>query len=158
MVQSGSENIASNSSSNKTETDKTEIEQFIGNCYSEVADYSKEISTICRQLAFAEGGLFWYAKTEHFNVSNGFIFWCLVCLLCYFFFDAAQYIAGMCEYKKLSDKYHDDFEKHKNYDTEHYKIPSKNCILMLFFILKLLSISLSSGLLIWTYYVGLYSS
>ena len=139
-----------------TPDNKVEIEQFIASCYSEVADYSKEISTICRQLAFAEGALFWYAKTVHFNISNAFIFWSLVCLLCYFFFDAAQYVAGMCKYKKLSNKYHDDFERHHIYDTEHYKIPRKDCILMMFFILKILSISIASGFLIWAYYIGLF--
>lgn len=130
---------------------KAEIEQFISSCYSEVADYTKEISVICRQLAFAEGGLFWFARTE-FHISNRVLFYAFAFLLSYFILDAFQYLAGMWKYKKIAHKSYDDYKVNKIYFLEKYKIPNKFGLLEFFFYTKLLALGVSSAILIYNFY------
>ncbi len=73
-----------NISINNENGSKKEIEQFISRGYEEIDFYSSQLSNILRQLAFAEGALFWFCK-EKFNIID-FSYWGRVCFLIILFF------------------------------------------------------------------------
>lgn len=97
-----------NTSINNENGSKKEIEQFINRGYEEIDFYSSQLSKILRQLAFAEGALFWFCK-EKFNSSTFLIGVGFAFLLFYFLFDAKQYLSGLLHFKKQTAKFYDDF-------------------------------------------------
>lgn len=78
---------------------KNDLEENINSCYQASSEYSSALSSICRQIAFAEGALYWFAFTGfHFPAKYiivGYLF-----LLFYFFIDSFQYVLGYVAYKR----------------------------------------------------------
>lgn len=111
--------------------------------------YSSEVSKICRQLAFAEGaiiGYFGFLK-EHVSVLMLLI---LILLLLYFIADIIQYIIGANEHKKVAYKYENELLQQNTALTPD-KINKDDIVVKkieLFFILKLIFLSVSSVLLL----------
>lgn len=148
----------SKNNTNKKDVDskKEEIESFLNRYFQEYECYSKELSLICRQLAFAEGALFWFSKqnlgASEFLVSFGF-----GVLIIYFIFDALQYFVGMRKNEQLSNQFYRDYKVNKNYDIDNYAIPENHhLILNVFFYMKLIMLSVSSVLLIYALGCGVY--
>jgi hypothetical protein len=108
---------------NDLQKNKQEIESQISSCYSQVAKYSAHLSNIFRQLAFAEGALFWFSKL-HLNASDLSLMIGFSVLIVYFILDAIQYFVGLVEYERLAKKFHDDYKKNKIYDTDNYEMES----------------------------------
>jgi hypothetical protein len=63
--------------------------------------YSDRLSSACRQLAFAEGAVFWA-----FKEPNSLSLWVAIgffILVCYFVTDTLQYYFGMRDYERLGE-------------------------------------------------------
>jgi hypothetical protein len=78
---------------------REELEKNINNCYIASSEYSSTLSSICRQIAFAEGALFWLLYTG-FSFSSRYIIVGYLFLLFYFFTDLFQYLFGFIAFKK----------------------------------------------------------
>ena len=67
--------------------------------YDQYRTYTDKLSLASRQLAFAEGGVFWiFGKNNiSFDIATGLFF-----LVIYFIFDASQYYLGMRNYEALA--------------------------------------------------------
>lgn len=136
--------------------DKKEIERHIMFLYREAESYSSRLSSILRQLAFVEGGLFWFSKIN-FNTPNPILIIGFSFLVLYFVFDALQYFNGLIEYEKLGDKLYRDFKVHRIYIPDNYEEEPPKSIGVLFYI-KILIIFISSILLIFIFMNGFSSS
>lgn len=132
-----------------------EIEDFIQRNYSVAVVYSSQLSTVLRQLAFAEGALFWFCKIQFslsiIPIAIGWAF-----LLFFFACDAIQYFLGYQYFRIQADKFLADF-KNEIYDVNHYYMnqssPQK---LHYFFYLKIGMITCSSLILIFSFLIGIY--
>ena len=78
--------------------EKKTLEDYVNKCFQNSSDYSSILSSICRQIAFAEGALYWFLYSE-FNLSTNYIMAGYLFLLFYFFSDMAQYFLGYLVYK-----------------------------------------------------------
>lgn len=137
-----------------TEDTKAKIEGSICHSYSEAATYSNELSKICRQLAFAEGALFWFSK-QNLGSSTTFLIIGFSILLMYFLFDALQYLSGLLKFQSQADQKYRDYKVNKIYDEDNYEIPYEFHLTDLFFYIKLIMILLSSITLIYAFLNGL---
>lgn len=83
-----------------------EIEETINNKFWNVySDNTSKLSKICRQLAFAEGGICWfYINNKHFSIQ---IKLTLTLLLLFFIADAFQYFLLAINNKKYAELYED---------------------------------------------------
>ncbi len=145
-----------NASKKGIKAKKEEIELFLNRYFQEYECYSRELSVICRQLAFAEGALFWFSK-QNLNASDILVSFGFGALIIYFIFDALQYFVGMRKNEQLSNQFYRDYKVNKNYDINNYEIPENHhLILNVFFYFKLIMISLSSALLIYALGHGVY--
>jgi len=80
---------------------KQEIENEINNKFWEVyADTTSRLSSICRQLAFAEGGICWFFLTDNTHRLSLDIKIILIFLVVFFIFDACQYLT-LAMYNKI---------------------------------------------------------
>ena len=100
------------------------IEDHIERCYSESVQYTGILSSICRQLAFAEGGLFWFLK-DKMHVCDRLIVIGFLVLVLYFIFDAIQYLVGHIIFLRKSKEWEADLKEKKIVDEKHYDIPSE---------------------------------
>lgn len=141
-----------NNNSELHENSKREIEAQISNCYAQVSKYSGHLSNIFRQLAFAEGALFWFSKIN-FNASNLLLIIGFSILIFYFILDALQYFSGLLEYEKIAKKFHHDYKDNKIYDLEKYDMEPPKYI-DVFFYLKLITLVLASVILIYSFING----
>lgn len=141
-------------SNNNIEKSKEKIEASISHSYAETVGYSNELSKICRQLAFAEGALFWFSK-QNLGSSITFLIIGFSILLMYFLFDALQYLAGLLKFQSQADQKYRDYKVNKIYDEDNYEIPYKFHLTDLFFYIKLIMIFLSSITLIYAFLNGL---
>ncbi len=85
------------------EQSRIDLEKNINDCYKASSDYSSTLSSICRQIAFAEGALYWLLFTG-FNISSKYIIVGYFFLLFYFFSDLFQYLFGYIAYKKKAEQ------------------------------------------------------
>jgi hypothetical protein len=124
---------------------KDKIEKILSGYNAEAAEYTKILSSICRQLAFGEGTLFLLLiKKPLWLVLLG-----LIALLFYFIFDAIQYLWGYIKYKNISKKLERDYRTEKNDDEYHYELNKEfNLSLDIIFYIKLVFIVLASLFLI----------
>jgi hypothetical protein len=112
--------MENNSIEKKNELPEIEkVRSQINREWKEYETYTDKVSTVCRQLAYAEGGILWIV----FNInSNRCIFLVFLFLILYFIFDVIQYYIGMRNYYKLAQehqkKYERDGEKLKVADIE----------------------------------------
>jgi Ca2+/Na+ antiporter len=132
-----------------------EIEGQISQCYGESSNYTAILSSICRQIAFAEGALFWFLYSE-IKVSLKFVAVGFLVLLIYFLLDLVQYIIGQYIYRKKAKSWETDLKNQilskNNYEFEtdfFYWIDR-----VLFF--KLSFLFLASLILIVGYIIGLF--
>lgn len=131
------------------------IEELITNCYSESSSYTATLSSICRQIAFAEGALFWFLyselKVSIYYIVVGFLF-----LLIYFILDLIQYLIGYNIYQKRAKIWEDSLKKGillKN----NYEFPNDFFYwINKFLVYKLLFLFISSSVLIIGFIVGLF--
>lgn len=78
---------------------KDELEININNCYKASSDYSTILSSICRQIAFAEGALFWFVFAG-FQFPPKYIIVGYLFLILYLLTDLSQYLFGYMVYKR----------------------------------------------------------
>lgn len=127
---------------------KEEIEKKIDEKYHESVEYTKIISTICRQLAFAEGAVLWFLE-DKFHISISVMIGCFCALILYFTFDIIQYLIGHIKYsnkgKELEEKYHGQ----EDYNINNYKNTNDfNKPIEILLYIKLIFIALASFLLL----------
>lgn len=103
---------------------KKSIEEQVTHAHNESVKYTEILSTICRQISFADGALFWFVKTELkisiFLILVGYIF-----LILYFLLDLFQYLIGYITYKNKALDWEKDLingiGNEKNYEySEHF--------------------------------------
>lgn len=131
---------------------KKEIESQIVSCYNQSAEYSGHLSVILRQLAFAEGALFWFSKLN-FKASDILLILGLSALIVFFILDAAQYLVGLTQYENLAKKFHHDYKINKLYDPNKYDMNPPEYIDS-FFYLKIFVILIASIILIYSFISG----
>lgn len=131
---------------------KKEIENQISACYKETSEYSGHLSSILRQLAFAEGALFWFSKTN-FSTPNILLILGFSILIAFFIFDAIQYLVGLIQYENLAKTFHRDYKKNKIYDPNKYEMDPPKYI-DLFFYIKIIAILFASVILIYSFISG----
>ncbi len=131
-----------------TDKNQSEITHAIDELWNEYSLNTDSLSKVCRQLAFAEGGLCWFFKTPQSTFPSQIIN-VLFFLILYFLLDAFQYLISAVLYKNLAKYYEKRNEnnllKNKN-DVKRpacINFPAKIC-----FILKIVSLSYASLLLI----------
>ncbi|WP_447531153.1 hypothetical protein [Legionella pneumophila] len=132
-----------------------EIEEFIRRNYEEVDVYSGNLSSILRQLAFAEGVLFWFCY-EQFNISIIIISFGWAFLLLYFVCDSIQYLLGYMHFKRQGDKYFKDYYEKKILNLDNYIHQDMPQSLNWMFRLKILTIVFSSVILLFGFLMGIY--
>lgn len=84
---------------NDKSKDECDFEKNINNCLQASSEYSSTLSSICRQIAFAEGALYWLLYTK-FNLHTNYIIIGYLFLLFYFFSDLFQYLLGYIVFKQ----------------------------------------------------------
>lgn len=130
--------------SNSNQKDvKGKIKEF----WDEYEENTKLLSNVTRQLAFAEGGVFWILKGTNNELSIiellGFF-----ALFLFFVFDVMQYYFAKRDYYKWSKSCEDMSDKNPNLKlTDIEKLPEVNENAKNFFNLKLISITIASILL-----------
>lgn len=137
------------------ENELPEIEKIksqINDEWKEYEIYTDKVSSVCRQLAYAEGGVLWII----FNANpNKAIFFGFLFLILYFICDAIQYYSGMRSHYKLAKehqkKYERDREKLKLADVK--KSSSTNRTVKQFFYAKLVFIGIASFM-----FIGLFTN
>lgn len=140
----------------KTEEEiKNEIEDSIKNKFWDVyACNTSSLSSICRQLAFAEGGICWfYIKDSHFPMEIKLI---LTFLLLFFISDACQYYFLAANNKKQAEFYEDLLNRKEPVITNKNQIQRPitiNSSGNIFFGIKLFSIAIASFLLIAKFFI-----
>lgn len=110
-----------------------------------------KLSNICRQLAFAEGGICWFFITQKYalSCSTNNISWILIFLVLFFLFDALQYLASSIIYAGAAYYYeyrnrHDLLKNTKDVDRRWYM----NIFPLILFLIKLFLITMASCFLI----------
>lgn len=134
---------------------KDNIEKIINDCYAQSNKYSALLSTNFRQLAFAFGALFWFAKIT-FNTSNLVIICGYFSIVLFFSFDALQYYLGLRHFEKIARQFQHDLEVHKILDENMYKVTPTDNIDAIFYV-KLIIIILSFFILFYSLIVGMSS-
>lgn len=125
-----------------------DIEKHIEFYYQESVNYTARLSSICRQLAFAEGVLLWFLKCN-FHISTlimilGFLF-----LTFYFIFDVIHYLVGYVKYDNLAIKITNKLNEKNNMEKKEYETPINfNYSLHILLYVKLVLIGIASLLLI----------
>lgn len=142
---------APNESSNAV---RREIEDFIEKKIEETNIYSGQLSTVLRQMAFAEAALFWFCK-DQFNLPILLISISWVFLLLYFAFDASQYFFGYQHAQGQVNQYLKDF-KNGNRDLNHYMDQTIPRTSFSMFKWKIAMIFISSAMLIFCFSIGIY--
>lgn len=98
-----------------------DVESHISQCYAESSNYTAILSSICRQIAFAEGALFWFLYSE-LKVSLNYLAIGFLILLLYFFLDLIQYLIGHYMYQNKAKNWENDLKNgvllKKNYEFE----------------------------------------
>ncbi|WP_454784687.1 hypothetical protein [Legionella sp. WA2024007413] len=133
---------------------KEEIELEIHKKFWAVySDNTKTLSSICRQLAFGEGGVCWFFIQEaYFSFEIKLI---LTFLLLFFVADAGQYLFLATNNKKQAEFYEELLNRNDPVITnkEQVQRPIKiNSAGNICFGLKLISLAIASLLLIATFY------
>lgn len=89
---------------NKSKLQNFEIEKIIEEHAKESTEYTRILSSIFRQLAFSEGSLFWFLKTQ-FAVSIPLISFGLIFLVFFFICDALQYFNGYLKFTREAKRF-----------------------------------------------------
>lgn len=131
--------------SNNYAEEKRDVRETIEMYWNEFQAYTDKLSTVCRQLAFAEGGIFWifFQKNAPGFIVLGFFF-----LILYFVFDVLQYYFGRNECLEFAEKAQEKYETNKNIsfrDIKKPKNPHKKIRKLLE--IKLIFIAIASGIL-----------
>lgn len=137
---------------NDLKTNKKEIEELITSCYLQSSEYSGNLSSILRQLAFAEGALFWFSKIN-FKSPDVLLILGFSILIVFFILDAVQYFVGLIQYENLAKTFHHDYKINKIYDPNKYEMNPPEYI-DLFFYLKIIAILIASVILIYGFIHG----
>lgn len=128
--------------------DQEEIDQKFWVIYDK---NTKMVSVICRQLAFGEGAICWFFKsdkvfscgTNYTNLFPSQINIILFFLILFFLFDVIQYLIASGIYWCVAKMYEKNFPR-KNIQREGWmNLPSKVC-----FFLKLIFLTIASFILI----------
>lgn len=136
------------------EDTKEEIEKNIKEKFWDVyASNTSSLSSICRQLAFAEGGICWfYIQNSYIPIGIKVI---LTFLLMFFISDACQYFSLAANNKKQAEFYEELLHREEPMITTKEQVlrPIKiNSSGNIFFGIKLFSIAIASLLLIAKFY------
>jgi hypothetical protein len=112
---------------------------------------SSILSSTCRQLALAVGGICWLIKSaekhEIYTCQSSTI---LILIVLFFIFDAAQYLVSAISYKNLAEKYDHEIDSNKITEISELIEPSPiNAPPMIFFSIKLFCLMLSAIVFIW---------
>ncbi|MFO2976477.1 hypothetical protein SCO70_02835 [Legionella pneumophila serogroup 3] len=132
--------------------DKEELYNYVKNHYWAVYRNSSTIlSSTCRQLALALGGLCWLIKSNpDYKVVTCQSNLILVFLVMFFIFDALQYLISSMSYQKLAKKYDNKITNSKLTSISELIEPSDiNHLPMICFSLKLFFLIFSSVVFIW---------
>jgi hypothetical protein len=81
-----------------------EIQKLIDDHNEKAVEYTSLLSTILRQIAFTEGSLFWFMKTQ-LEVNLMPVLFGFAALLLFFSCDALQYYNGYKKYEKEARKF-----------------------------------------------------
>lgn len=102
----------------KHDEEKRNVEETLNEYWRDFQVYTDKLSTVCRQLAFAEGGIFWifFQKNVPEFVLPGFFF-----LILYFGFDVLQYYFGRKNYLELAEKSQEKYEANNKIKFEDIK-------------------------------------
>jgi hypothetical protein len=127
------------------------IFQWVNDEMSTDPSNTKTLSSICRQLAFAEGGICWfYLHGCNFPIEIKLI---LTFLLFFFIADASQYYYLAINNKKQAEFYEDLLNRKIITAKEQVQRPIKiNSSGNFCFLLKLFSIAIASLLLVAKFY------
>ena len=133
-------------------TDKEDLYNYVKTHYWSVYRNSSNIlSSSCRQLALALGGLCWLVKSTpnyKFVICQSNLI--LIFLVMFFVSDALQYLISSMSYKKLAQKYDDDITNKKLSSVSELIEPSNITLLpMICFSLKLFFLAFSAVVFIW---------
>ena len=116
---------------------KYEIEKLIDEHTSQSTDYTRYLSSIFRQIAFSEGSLFWFLKSQ-LNVSLISILIGLLLVLMFFICDALQYYNGYSKYNKEAIKFQKNLEDDKYHESDYVDSLNLHLAITLPFKIKLL--------------------
>lgn len=113
-------------------------EQF----WDHYATQGSTLSNICRQLAFAEGGICWFYISGQ-DLHADVIKFILKVLITFFIFDIFQYLYSVSIYYVVAKCYERNLKLYKD-DTDIKKPPWINIPAVIFFIFKIVALFLAS--------------
>lgn len=126
--------------------------QYVKDHFWSVRNFSAQtLSSTCRQLALAEGGLCWLIKSSaSYSLISCQTNGVLIALVLFFIFDAMQYLISSIKYHDLAERYDHEILNKNITKIEELKEPKKiNRTANIFFTIKLFILSAASLTLIY---------